>query len=61
MVLQRLTSVPACTAEVSDGRSDPLRGAAVELPSCSTSRIGAADTIDGLRLDDEVADQLLHA
>ena len=57
----RLTLVPAITDEASGGRTAHPRVATVEQPTCSTSCIGAADTIDGLRLDDEVADQLLHA
>ena len=58
---ERLTAVPSIVSRVSGGSSDPPRAAAVELPACSTSCIGAAGTMDGLRLDDEVADQFLRA
>ena len=50
----------AIVENLSAMQSEPWRGAAVDLATCADGAAGAADTIGGLRLDDEVADQLLH-
>ena len=41
------------TVEVSGGRCDPPRSAAVELPTCSRSSAGSPNMMDGLLLVDE--------
>ena len=53
--------MPTITNKANGGRTAHPCGAAVELQQCSTSLAGSPITTDGLRLDDEVADQLLHA
>ena len=55
---KRLTAASVSIVEVSGGDSEPTRAAADEQLTCSSSSAGAAGTIDGLHLVEEVADWL---